>query len=40
MTRNSALLANIYLFKINNSNTIKKCEICSELTVKTPEQRH
>ena len=28
-----------YLFKINNSNTRTKCEICSELTVKTPERR-
>ena len=31
--------ANIYLFKFNNRNTGKKCEICSELTVKTPERR-
>ena len=32
--------ANIYLFKVNNRNTIKKCEICSKLTIKTPERRH
>ena len=32
--------ANIYLFKVNNRNTRKKCEICSKLTIKTPEQRH
>ena len=30
--------ANIYLF--NNRNTRKGCEICSKLTIKTPEQRH
>ena len=32
--------ANIYLFKVNNRNTRKKCEICSKLTIKTPERRH
>ena len=32
--------ANIYLFKVNNRNTTKMCEICSKLTIKTPEQRH
>ena len=26
--------ANIYLFKINNRNIRKRCEICSALTVK------
>ena len=31
--------ANIYLSKINNRNTRKKCEICSELTIKVPERR-
>ena len=25
---------------VNNSNTRKWCEICSKLTIKTPEQRH
>ena len=29
--------ANIYLFKINNRNSRKRCEICSKLTIKTPE---
>ena len=29
--------ANIYLFKVNNKNNRKRCEICSKLTVKTPE---
>ena len=31
--------ANIYLFKVNNGNIGKRCEICSELTRKKPEQR-
>ena len=30
--------ANIYLFKVNNRNTRKRCEICSKLTIATPEQ--
>ena len=28
-----------YLFKVNNRNR-KKCEICSKLTINTPERRH
>ena len=32
--------ANIYKFKVNNRNTRTRCEICSKLTKKTPEQRH
>ena len=33
--------AGIYLLKVNNRNTTKmKCEICSKLTVKTPERPH
>ena len=31
--------ANIYLFKVNNRNSRNKCEIYSELTIKTPERR-
>ena len=31
--------ANIYLFKVNNRNTRKRCEICSKLTIKTLERR-
>ena len=27
------------MFKINNRNTRIKCEICSKLTIKTPERR-
>ena len=30
----------IYMLKVNNRNTRTRCEICSELTIKTPEQRH
>ena len=33
-------LTNIYLFKVNNSNTRQLCEMCSNmLTVKTLERR-
>ena len=32
--------ANIYLFKVNNRNTRKGCEVCSKLTIKTSEWRH
>ena len=28
---------NIYLFKVNNRNTRKRCEISSKLTLKTPK---
>ena len=26
-----------YMFKVNNTSTKTKCEICSKLTIKTPE---
>ena len=29
---------NIYLFKISNRNTRKRFEICSKLTIETPER--
>ena len=29
----------IYLFKVNNRDTRKRCEVCSKLTRKAPEQR-
>ena len=32
------LPANIYLLKVDNRNTRARCEICSKLTVKTPER--
>ena len=31
--------ANTYLFQVSNKNTRKRCEICSKLAIKTPEQR-
>ena len=31
--------AGIYLLKVYNRNTKTRCEICSNLTVKTPERR-
>ena len=30
--------AGIYLLKVNTRNTRARCEICSELTIKTPER--
>ena len=32
--------ANIYLFKVNNRNSRKRCKICSKFKIKTPEQLH
>ena len=29
-----------YMFKVNNRDPWTRCEICSKLTIKTPEQRH
>ena len=34
-----SFVLNIYLFKINNRSTRKRCEICSKLTIKTSERR-
>ena len=31
-------LVNIYLLKVNNRNTKKRCELCSKLTIKTLER--
>ena len=31
--------AGIYLLKVNNRNTRARCEICSKLTINTPERR-
>ena len=31
--------ANIYLFKVNNKNTRKRCIICPKSTIKIPERR-
>ena len=32
--------AGIYLLKVNNRNARTRCEICSKLTIMTPERRH
>ena len=32
--------ANVFLSKVNNRKLEKWCEICSKLTIKTPERRH
>ena len=32
--------SNVYLLKVDNRNTSKRCEICSKFTTKTPERRH
>ena len=34
----SAFPVGIYLLKVSNRNTGTRCEICSKLTRKTPEQ--
>ena len=31
--------AGIYMFKVDNRNSRTRCEICSKLTIKTPERR-
>ena len=31
---------NIYLLKIKNKSTRKRCQICSKVIIKTPEHRH
>ena len=37
---NSSDPVNIYVLKVSNRNTRKRREICSKLTIKTPEQRY
>ena len=32
--------ANIYMFKVNNWNSRKRCDIFSKLNIKIPERRH
>ena len=32
--------AGIYLLKVNSRNTRARCDVCSKLTIKTPERRH
>ena len=38
LLRNNCPAGN-YMFKVNNRNTRTRCEICSKLTIKTPERR-
>ena len=38
--RNLLYSANIYLLKVSNRNTRKRCEIWPKLTIKTSEWRH
>ena len=33
-------LVDIYLLKVSNRNTKTRCEMCSKLTIKTPELRN
>ena len=40
ISRMHSTLCSKYMFKINNKNTRTRCEICSKLTIKTPERRH
>ena len=40
MTNSIIIPLNIYLFKVNNRNTRKRCEIYLMLTIKAPERRH
>ena len=35
---NRIIPAGNYIFKVNNRSTRKRCEICSKLTIKTPER--
>ena len=37
---NTSIPVGIYLLKVNNRNTRTRREICSKLTIKTPERRH
>ena len=38
-TTNTIIPASIYLLEFNNKNTKTSCEVCSDLTIKTPERR-
>ena len=38
-TLKTTIPAGNYMFKVNNRNTRTRCEICSKLTIKTPERR-
>ena len=38
-SHSSSYPADIYLLKVNNRSTRTRCEVCSELTIKTAEQQ-
>ena len=38
--RNTGILPDNYLLKVNNKNTGIWCQICPKVTIKTPERRH
>ena len=37
---NNVISVGIYLLKVNNRDTRARCEICSKLTIKTPERHY
>ena len=37
--KSAMIPAGIYIFKVKNRNTRTRCEVCSKLTLKTPERR-
>ena len=39
VSNGSTFPAGNYMFKVNNRNIRTRCEICSKLTIKTPERR-
>ena len=39
INKNKVYPAGIYMFKVNNRSTRTRCDICSKLTIKTPERR-
>ena len=38
INKNIRYPANVYLLKVNDRNKRKRCETCSNLTIKTPER--
>ena len=39
LTKEETNPTDIYLFKVTNINTRRKCELCLKLMIKTPERR-
>ena len=40
LNQSNLIAEKVYLFKLNNINTWKMCEMCSNLTIKTRQQHH